>query len=146
MHVYIFYTFTYWYWNNSGTLTSLGDFWQMFKETLKETKDKGIENKHSMTFFKLKLSFCMFIRLSYLQIMIICKTVFALITIQGHFASMREAKQTWYNFILQTNFTLPLLLISKFHPVHTMILETDSVWNNIVRSLLLLTNWRRCKM
>ena len=66
----------------------------MFKETLKETKDKGIENKHSMTFFKLKLSFCMFIRLSYLQIMIICKTVFALITIQGHFASMREAKQT----------------------------------------------------
>ena len=66
----------------------------MFKETLKETKDKDIENKHNMTFFKLKLSFCMLIRLSYLEIMIICKTVFALITIQGHFASMREAKQT----------------------------------------------------
>ena len=66
----------------------------MFKETLKETKDKDIENKHNMTFFKLKLSFCMLIRLSYLEIMIICKTVFALITIKGHFASMREAKRT----------------------------------------------------
>ena len=66
----------------------------MFKETLKETKDKDIENKHNMTFFKLKLSFCMLIRLSYLEIMIICKTVFALITIKGHFASMREAKWT----------------------------------------------------
>ena len=78
--------------------------------------------KHNMTSFKLRLSFRIFIRLSYLQIMIICKTVFTLMTTQGHFGSMTEAKRPRFNFILQTNFTKPLLLISKFHPEYTTIL------------------------
>ena len=94
MHVYIFYTSPTGIETTVGLSRPLGDFRQMFKETFKKTKDKDIENKHNMTSFKLKLSFRMFIRLSYLQIMIICKTVFSLITIQGHFASMREARQT----------------------------------------------------
>ena len=45
----------------------------------------------------------MFIRLSYLQIMIICETVFTLMTTQGHFASITEAKRPQFSFILRTS-------------------------------------------
>ena len=92
-----------------------------FKETCKETKDTQVGNKHT-TSFKLKLSFRIFICLPYLQIMIICETVFTLKTTQGHFASMTEAWRPRFNFILQTNFTTPMLLISKFLPVSITIL------------------------
>ena len=46
----------------------IGNLRQIFKEIYKETKDTDVANKHNLISFKLKLSFRMFVRLSYLVV------------------------------------------------------------------------------